>query len=140
MEEENSVIIGNGQQGAQICLSFLDNGGEFLTAVAHLHDTHAGATPVEELRLGFKENVFRQYGGAGGEVKDPIGGGGGGGGAILELGGRAGDGNGLLRGCWEEEVAVVVTVGLVVLVVVQWGSEEEVGAGRSRHGCGGERE
>ncbi|KAJ8440260.1 hypothetical protein Cgig2_001595 [Carnegiea gigantea] len=139
LEEENGVIIGNGQKGTQICLSFLDNGSEFLPTVAHLHDTHPGAMPVEELRLGFKKNIFRQDGGAGSEVEDAVGDGGGGSGAILELGGGAGDGNGLMRRCREEEVTTVVAVGLVVMVVAQWDFEKEMGVGGGRHGCVGVR-
>lgn len=93
--------------------------------------------PVEELRLGFKKNIFRQDGGAGGEVEDAVSDGGGGGGAILELGGGAGDGNGLMRRCRQEEVMTVVAVGLVVMLVGQRRFEKELGVGDGRHGYGG---
>lgn len=93
--------------------------------------------PVEELRLGFKKNIFRQDGGAGGEVEDAVGDGGGGGGAIFELGGGAGDGNGLMRRCRQEEVTTVVAVGLVAMLVGQRRFEKELGVGGGRHGCGG---
>jgi len=72
LEEEDSVFGGDIQKGAEIRLGLLDDGEELLTAVAHLHNAHAGSAPVVELGLGLEEDVLRQDGGPGGEVEDPI--------------------------------------------------------------------
>lgn len=96
-------------------------------------------SPVNEVSLGFLEDVFREGGGSGCEVEDPIGGGGGGGGRLDGGGGGsggAGDGDGFVWGCEGVEMGggeggdgVEVGGGLNGFGVVK---EERLGGG-SRH-------
>jgi hypothetical protein len=41
LQEEHGVVVGDGQQRAQVCLGGVDDGLELLAAVAHLHHRHA---------------------------------------------------------------------------------------------------
>lgn len=72
MEEDDGVVGGDGEEGTEIGLGFLDDEVEVLATVAHLHDAHAAALVVEEISLSFEDDGFRQGGGAGGEVKEAI--------------------------------------------------------------------
>lgn len=72
MEEENGIFGRDLKKGSEIRFSFLDNGEKFFASVTHFHDAHAGSAPVVEFRLGPEEDVFREGGGAGGEVEDAV--------------------------------------------------------------------
>ena len=68
LEEQHLIVLGDGQQGAQIGLGLGGDGHVLLAAVAHLRHTHAGAMPVQHLLPGLVENALRQHGRAGAEV------------------------------------------------------------------------
>jgi len=87
LEEEDGVFRRDLEEGAEIRFGLLDYVEKLLAAVAHFHDAHAGSAPVVELGLGTEEDVFREGGGAGGEVEDAILGLGEGWGLGVELGG-----------------------------------------------------
>ena len=72
LEEEDGVFRRDLEEGAEIRFGLLDYGEKLFAAVAHLHDAHARSVPVVELGLGAEEDVFREGGGAGGEVEDAI--------------------------------------------------------------------
>jgi len=72
LEEEDGIFRWDLEEGSEIRFGFLDYGEKLLAAVAHFHDAHAGSAPVVELGLGTEEDLFREGGGAGCEVKDAI--------------------------------------------------------------------
>jgi len=72
LEEEDGIFRRDLEEGTEIGLGFFDDGLEFLAAVAHLHDAHAGSAPDVELRLGAAEDGLREGGGPSGEVEDAL--------------------------------------------------------------------
>uniref|UniRef100_A0A7N0VLP6 Uncharacterized protein n=1 Tax=Kalanchoe fedtschenkoi TaxID=63787 RepID=A0A7N0VLP6_KALFE len=55
-----------------ISSSFLNDGEELLTSVAHPHDGHPKSIPIEELKFGLVQNGLRERGGFGDKGEDPI--------------------------------------------------------------------
>lgn len=82
LEEEDGVVVGDGEEAAEVGLGLLDDGVELFASVRHLHDAHAGGSEVEEVGLGLEDDGFWEGGGAGCEVEygAAVGAGGGGGG------------------------------------------------------------
>jgi len=59
------VVVGHGQQFAQIGYCLLVDGDEFGTTVAHFHHRHAAAMPVLHFRGRLRQHFLGQDGGAG---------------------------------------------------------------------------
>ena len=72
LHEQNVEVCGDGQQLAQICLSLLIDGAELFAPVAHLHDAHSTAMPVQHFSGGLGQNLLRHGGGAGRKVERSI--------------------------------------------------------------------
>ena len=72
LKEENLVPLGHTQEPAELFLGFVKNLEEHLGAVAHLHDGHAGAAVVGDLRHSPLEHLQRKHGGTCREVKHAI--------------------------------------------------------------------
>jgi hypothetical protein len=51
LQEQHLVMRGDAQQRAQVAFRFLGDRHEVGAAMAHFHDGHAGAVPVEQLLL-----------------------------------------------------------------------------------------
>src|SRR5581483_8522573 len=71
LQEQHLVPVGNREQAAQTSLGILRDGDELLAAMAHLHDRHARAVPVQELVARALEQLLRRRGGPRAEVVDP---------------------------------------------------------------------
>ncbi len=73
LQEDDGVVVGNGEELAQAGFGVGDDAFEFGRAVAHLHDGHAAAAPVEQLFADALEDGKGQGAGAGIEVKGALG-------------------------------------------------------------------
>ena len=69
LQEQHPVVVGDGEQLAQIRLGLLSDAGEGFTPMAHLHHRGAGTPPVQEFGLGLLENGRGHHGGAGAEIE-----------------------------------------------------------------------
>ncbi len=74
LEEDDGVFVGNAQEFAEAGFGVGDDAFEFGGAVAHFHDGHAAAAPVEELFADALEDGEWQRAGAGVEVECSFGG------------------------------------------------------------------
>mmetsp|Transcript_889 Transcript_889/g.1216 ORF Transcript_889/g.1216 Transcript_889/m.1216 type:complete len:437 (-) Transcript_889:85-1395(-) len=73
LKEENLVIEGDVQKLAKVSLSPLNNAVELLAAMAHLHDAHAAALPVNKISLSLLKNIHRKHCRASREVINTLG-------------------------------------------------------------------
>src|SRR5438128_713526 len=62
LHEQYFEVGWNGHQRTKISFRVFVNGDEFFAAVAHLHDAHAAAMPVQHLGRSLLQNRFGQYG------------------------------------------------------------------------------
>eukprot|EP00042_Codosiga_hollandica_P000646 m.924019 g.924019 ORF g.924019 m.924019 type:complete len:468 (+) comp116546_c0_seq1:367-1770(+) len=69
LHEQDAEVARHCQQLSQISFGRLGNGDELLAAVAHLHDAHAAALPVQHLGRHLAQYGLGQGGGAGGKVE-----------------------------------------------------------------------
>jgi len=74
LEEEYGVIVGDAHELAEAGFGVSNDAFEFGRAVAHFHDGHAAAAPVEELFADALEHGERERTGAGVEVECSFGG------------------------------------------------------------------
>ena len=70
LQKQHFVVVGNGQQLAQVLFGMVENAHKGIGAVAHGHHRKAGAVVVEHLALCGAQYRLGQGGGAGGEVVD----------------------------------------------------------------------
>ena len=60
LDEQHAVVVGHVEQGLQVFGGALGDRDERLAAVAHFHDRHARALPVQHFGLGLLEHLDRQ--------------------------------------------------------------------------------
>ena len=70
LQEEHLVRFRHAERGAEARLRLVEDRGKLRTAMAHLHDGHAGAAAVHELRLRLAQHALRQHRRPGGEIED----------------------------------------------------------------------
>ncbi len=57
------LVVGRDvEQGTQVGLRLLDDALKLLSAVAHLHNAHAAALPVDQVGLGLLQHIDRKDG------------------------------------------------------------------------------
>ena len=103
LKEKNGVFIRDNKKGSQIWFCFLNNGKEFFSTVAHFHNGHAGIPPLNEVGLGFIEDIFRESGAGGIDERCQ--------GRVRGRGERRAKGGWRGRGDWEEERRGEASVG-----------------------------
>ena len=74
LKKDHSVVVGDGEEAAQLLLRRRVDALVFGRAVAHFHDGHAAASPIEELFANALEYGKRQGCGAGIEIENTFGG------------------------------------------------------------------
>ena len=68
LQEENLMGLRHPKEAAQLCLGILEDFGEYRAAVAHLHDGHAAAVIVHDLRFCPLQDFLRKDGRTGGKI------------------------------------------------------------------------
>ena len=71
LQEQHLVLLGDAHQIAQVGFRLLEDGHEFLAAMAHFHDAATRAVPVQQLGLRLQQHFFRQRRRSGAEIPDP---------------------------------------------------------------------
>ena len=74
LQEDDGVVVGNGEELAEPRFGVGDDAFEFRRAMAHLHHGHAAAAPVEQLFADALQDGKGQRAGAGIEVEGALGG------------------------------------------------------------------
>ena len=72
LHEQNLKVIRHRQQLTQVSLRLFVNGNELFAPVAHFHDAHATAMPVQHLCRGFGQHFLRHGCRSSGEVKRSV--------------------------------------------------------------------
>ena len=72
LQEEDLMRIRHGERGTEARLRLGENVRVDGAAVTHLHDGHAGAAIVHQLRLRLFEHGFREHGRPRGEIENLI--------------------------------------------------------------------
>ncbi len=73
LQKQDSIVIGNIQQFAQVLLRLLENGDNLWRAMAHFHHGQAGAAKIQHLLGGLAQNRLGKCGGAGAEIEIALG-------------------------------------------------------------------